>query len=189
MGEACDGADAVQHAVNLRPDIAILDFSMPGMNGPAAALQIARSVPETSVVILTVHDSEQILQQVLEAGVRGLVLKSDADRTLLDAVDAVSKGRTFFSAQMSELLHKPSFTLRLKPLPLGQFRAVHLTVREREVMGLLAEGLTSRAAAMRLHISTRTVETHRVNINRKLGLNSIADLVRYAMRNGITAHG
>src|SRR6202012_1537653 len=104
VGEASNGADAVQKAVSLRPDIAILDFSMPELNGPEAAAQIAKQVPETGVVVLTMHDSDQVMREVLQAGARGLVLKSDADRDLLEAVDAVSKKRHFFTKRLSELV-------------------------------------------------------------------------------------
>src|ERR1700723_2806057 len=104
VGEACDGADAVRKAVSLRPDIAILDFSMPELNGPGAAAQIAKQVPETGVVVLTMHDSEQVMREVLQAGAGGLGLKSDADRDLLEAVEAVAKKRHFFTKRLSELV-------------------------------------------------------------------------------------
>src|SRR6266481_184323 len=104
VGEACNGADAVRMVVSLRPDVAILDFSMPELNGPGAAAQIAEKVPETGVVVLTMHDSEQVMREVLQSGARGLVLKSDADRDLLEAVEAVAKKRHFFTTRLSELV-------------------------------------------------------------------------------------
>jgi len=187
VGEACDGADAVQKATRLRPDIAILDYSMPVMNGPTAAALIAEQVPEIGVIVLTMHDSEQVIREVLKAGARGMVLKSDADRNLLDAVEAVAAKRHFFTPRVSEILL--SEYLREKPvlLPTVRGEAALLTPREREILLLLADGGTSKAIAARLEISVRTIESHRNNINRKLGFASIADLVRYAIRHGIVA--
>jgi DNA-binding NarL/FixJ family response regulator len=188
VGEACNGTDAVQKAVSLRPDVAILDFSMPELNGPGAAAQIAKQAPETGVVVLTMHDSEQVMREVLQAGARGLVLKSDADRDLLEAVDAVAKKRHFFTTRLSELVlggylaGTSAAKMKLKS-KVGQ-----LTQREREVMRLLADGLSSKETAGQLQISTRTVESHRININRKLGFNSIASLVHYAIRHGIVGN-
>jgi DNA-binding NarL/FixJ family response regulator len=188
VGEACNGTDAVQKAVSLRPDVAILDFSMPELNGPGAAAQIVKQAPETGVVVLTMHDSEQVMREVLQAGARGLVLKSDADRDLLEAVDAVAKKRHFFTTRLSELVlggylaGTSAAKMKLKS-KVGQ-----LTQREREVMRLLADGLSSKETAGQLQISTRTVESHRININRKLGFNSIANLVHYAIRHGIVGN-
>jgi DNA-binding NarL/FixJ family response regulator len=186
VGEACNGADAVRKAVSLRPDVAILDFSMPELNGPGAAAQIAEKVPETGVVVLTMHDSELVMREVLQSGARGLVLKSDADRDLLEAVDAVARKRHFFTTRLSELvlggyLARPGAKDKVKR------RVAQLTERECEVVRLLADGMSSKEAATRLQISIRTVESHRINISRKLGFNSIAKLVHYAIRNGIVA--
>jgi DNA-binding NarL/FixJ family response regulator len=186
VAEACNGIEAVQKAVSLRPDVAILDFSMPDLNGPGAAAQIADKVPETRVVVLTMHDSEQVMREVLQSGARGLVLKSDADRDLLDAVEAVARKRHFFTTRLSELvlggfLAGPALKHKVKR------KVAQLTERECEVVRLLADGMSSKEAATRLQISIRTVESHRINISRKLGLNSIAKLVHYAIRHGIVA--
>jgi DNA-binding NarL/FixJ family response regulator len=188
VGEACNGVDAVRKAVNLRPDVAILDFSMPELNGPEAATLIAEQSPETGVVVLTMHDSEQVMRQVLQSGARGMVLKSDADRDLLEAVESVSRKRHFFTSRLSDLvlggyLGGTSTIAKSKSKAASQ-----LTERECEVMRLLADGMSSKEAAMRLQISIRTVESHRININRKLGFHSVANLVRYAIRHGIVAH-
>jgi DNA-binding NarL/FixJ family response regulator len=187
VGEACNGAEAVQKAVSLKPDIAILDFSMPELNGPGAAAQIAEKVPETGVVVLTMHDSEQVMREVLQSGARGLVLKSDADCDLLEAVEAVARKRHFFTTRLSELvlggyLAGPAAKDKAKS------KVAQLTERECEVVRLLANGMSSKEAATRLQISIRTVESHRINISRKLGFNSIAKLVHYAIRHGIIAH-
>jgi DNA-binding NarL/FixJ family response regulator len=183
VGEACNGAEGVRMAETLRPDIAILDFSMPLMNGPAATAEIRKNVPGVAVIILTMHESERVDREVRQAGARGLVLKSDADRSLLGAVEAVSEGRRFFPMPISPApgADRPAYAAPLQ----GNGARIRLTPREAEIMRLLSDGLTSRAAATRLQISIRTVESHRININRKLGFTSIADLVRYAMRHGI----
>jgi len=187
VGEACNGADAVQKAVSLRPDVAILDFSMPELNGPAAAAQIAEKVPQTGVVVLTMHDSEQVMREVLQAGARGLVLKSDADRDLLEAVEAVAKKRHFFTTRLSDLV-LGGYLAGTSTKHKEESKVARLTERECEVMRLLADGMSSKEAATRLQISIRTVESHRINISRKLGFNSIAKLVHYAIRHGIVAH-
>jgi DNA-binding NarL/FixJ family response regulator len=187
VGEASNGLDAVEMAVALKPDVAILDFSMPGLNGPDATAHIVSQSPKTAVIVLTMHDSEAVIREVLRAGARGFVLKSDADRDLLAAVEAVGENRIFFAARVSQLItgyltgNKTSTTT-------GRKNPGQLTEREHEVMRLLADGMTSKEAAMQLGISIRTVESHRINISRKLGFSSIADLVRYAIRNGVVAH-
>ncbi len=188
VGEASNGIDAVEMAVSLKPDIAILDFSMPGLNGPEIAKQIVEKVPQTGMVVLTMHDSEQVIREVLHAGARGFVLKSDADRDLLAAVEAVAENRHFFASRVAELILREYLTGNTVPAITGKRTVSQLTEREGEVMRLLADGKTSKQVAMQLQISIRTVESHRINISRKLGFSSIADLVRYAIRNGIVAH-
>jgi DNA-binding NarL/FixJ family response regulator len=187
VGEACNGADAVQKAVSLRPDVAILDFSMPELNGPGAAAQITEKVPDTGVVVLTMHDSEQVMREVLQSGARGLVLKSDADRDLLEAVEAVARKRYFFTTRLSELV-LDGYLVGTPAKDKAKNKEAQLTERECEVVRLLADGMSSKEAATRLQISIRTVESHRINISRKLGFNSIAKLVHYAIRHGIVAH-
>ena len=187
VGEACNGADAVQKAVSLRPDVAILDFSMPELNGPGAAAQITEKVPDTGVVVLTMHDSEQVMREVLQSGARGLVLKSDADRDLLEAVEAVARKRYFFTTRLSELV-LDGYLVGTPAKDKAKNKEAQLTERECEVVRLLADGMSSKEAATRLQISIRTVESHRINISRKLGFNSITKLVHYAIRHGIVAH-
>ena len=187
VGEASNGLDAVEMAITLRPDIAILDFSMPGLNGPRAAAFISSQVPDTGVIVLTMHDPESVIREVLRAGARGFVLKSDADRDLLLAVEAVAENRHFFAARVSQLI--TDYLRGGKVLEeTRKGGAAQLTEREHEVMRLLADGMTSKEVASLLQISIRTVESHRINMSRKLGFNSVADLVRYAIRNGIAAH-
>jgi DNA-binding NarL/FixJ family response regulator len=187
VGEASNGLDAVEMAVSLRPDIVILDFCMPGLNGPGAAAFISSQLPDTGVIVLTMHDSESVIREVLRAGARGFVLKSDADHDLLVAVETVAEKRHFFAARVSRLI--TGYLTGDKMLAAtSKGSAAQLTEREHEVMRLLADGMTSKEAARELQISIRTVESHRINISRKLGFTSIADMVRYAIRNGIVAH-
>jgi DNA-binding NarL/FixJ family response regulator len=160
---------------------------MPELNGPAAAAQIAEKVPQTGVVVLTMHDSEQVMREVLQAGARGLVLKSDADRDLLEAVEAVAKKRHFFTTRLSDLV-LGGYLAGTSTKHKEKSKVARLTERECEVMRLLADGMSSKEAATRLQISIRTVESHRINISRKLGFNSIAKLVHYAIRHGIVPH-
>lgn len=187
VGEACDGVDAVRQAVCLKPDVAILDFSMPRMNGPEASAQITERLPDTAVIILTVHDSDEVIDEVLRSGARGLVLKSDADRILVGAVDAIVEERHFFMHRRSDVMMEgyPGSPGAGRP----RRRSPHpqLTEREEEVVRLLASGFANKEIAHQLQISTRTVESHRININRKLSFNSLAELVRYAIRNGIVS--
>ncbi|HXC96089.1 MAG TPA: response regulator transcription factor [Edaphobacter sp.] len=188
VAEAVNGAEAVQKTVDLRPDIAILDFSMPELNGPGAAAQIVKHSPETGVVVLTMHDSEQVMRETLQAGARGLVLKSDADRDLVEAVEAVARKRHFFTPRMSEMMLGGYLSAGTPHAFNAKNKEAQLTDRERQVMRLLANGMSSKQVASQLQISIRTVECHRININRKLGFNSVAKLVHYAIQHGIIAH-
>jgi len=182
--EAENGRDAVEKAGELKPDVAVLDISMPVLNGIEATRQIRRHSPETEVLILTMHDSDQMVQQVLEAGARGYVLKDDADRVLLEAVQAVQRHHEFFSTRVAQSL-PPASRPGLHPdAPVVRTRG-KLTQREREIVQLLAEGKSNKEVAGVLNISVRTAETHRANIMLKLNLHSIVELVHYAMRNGI----
>ena len=188
VGDASNGVEAVELSLKLRPDVVILDFFMPKLNGAEAAAQIFDKLPGTAVVVLTMDDSDQVIRDVLRAGVRGLVLKSDADRDLLEAVKAVIEGRHFFTGKVTKQILGGYLTGGSEPATKAKKPGTMLTEREREVMRLLAEGMTSREVAGQLEISIRTVEAHRINISRKLSFSSIADLVRYAIRNGIVAH-
>jgi len=155
---------------------------MPSLNGLDATHQILAAAPETSVLILTMHDSEQVVREVLAAGALGFLLKSDAGRDLVTAVEELQNRRTFFTTKVAHLvlegyLH-PSTDGDRSPRSL-------LTPREREVIQLLAEGKTSKEVATTLNLSVKTAETHRTNLMRKLDLHSVVDLTLYAVRNGI----
>jgi len=181
--EAKDGREAVEFADSLRPDILLLDIGMPNLNGLDAAKQILATNPDARILILTVHDTEQIVREVLAAGARGFLLKSDAGRDLVAAVEALQRRRSFFTSKVSEMMLEGY----LRPHsdsddPTGQ-RV--LTPREREVIQLVAEGKTTKEVASVLSLSVKTAETHRTNLMRKLDLHSVADLTLYAVRNGI----
>jgi len=180
--EAIDGREAVEKAKRLSPDVIILDIGMPGLNGLESARQIRKALPDSEVLILTMHDSEQVVREVLAAGARGYVLKSDAGRDLVSAVEALSHHKTFFTTSVAELVLQKY--LRGGPEATAE-EASTLTPREREVVQLLAEGRSNKEVASTLNISVKTAETHRTNIMRKLDCHSLSDLVRYAVRNNI----
>ncbi|WP_263416445.1 response regulator [Terriglobus albidus] len=183
IAEASNGLEAAEKIEQLQPDIAIVDFSMPLLDGSAVASRSVQSSPKTSVIVLTMHDSERIAYQVLQSGAKGFVLKSDADHNLIEAVNAVSRSEHFFTKTATNLLMRGILNKNGTEKASAKTEP-SLSAREEQVLCLLAEGTTSKEAAARLGISVRTVESHRIRINRKLGLDSIADLVRYAIRNG-----
>jgi DNA-binding NarL/FixJ family response regulator len=180
--EAKDGREAVELATNSKPDIVLLDIGMPNLNGLDAARQILAMSPTIRILILTMHDAEQVVREVLAAGARGFVLKSDAARDLVAAVDALQHRRTFFTTRVTQMVLNGYLHQEKESQPLA--KAV-LTPREREVIQLLAEGKTSKEVAVALKLSVKTAETHRTNLMRKLDLHSVADLTLYAIRNGI----
>ena len=180
--EARDGREAVEKARQFGPDLAILDFSMPELNGLEAARQIREALPRTEVLILTMHEPDSLVRDVLAAGARGFILKSDAGRVLVQAVEALLNHKLFFTAKVSELVLQGF----LKPAEVGAAeQGPRLTPREREIVQLIAEGRSSKEIGVRLDISEKTVETHRANLMRKLDLRSVSDVVRYAIRNRI----
>jgi DNA-binding NarL/FixJ family response regulator len=179
VGEAADGRSAFELARETSPDITILDYSLPEMNGLDLAHLLKQTFPRVEILLYTMHDREEIIMDVLRAGVRGFVLKSDAERHVLAALDALSIHRPYFSGAISEaLLDK---FLESKPHP----HASSITHREREVVQQIAEGRINKEIAEVLSISVKTVETHRASAMHKLNLRTTADLVRYAIRNNI----
>jgi DNA-binding NarL/FixJ family response regulator len=179
--EASDGREAVEKANQVKPDIIILDIGMPNLNGLAATRQILKIDERQKVIILTVTDSEQVIREVLAAGARGFVLKSDAARDLITAVEALQKDRTFFTPRVGQMVLTGYLNGQSRHEPI----IPSLTPREREVVQLLAEGKSTKEVAAMLGLSTKTAETHRSNIMRKLGLHSVSELVMYAVRNNI----
>ena len=182
-GEAADGRAAVDLAQKLAPDMVVMDIGMPQLNGIEAARQILERTRGIEVLMLSVHDSEQAVREVIGAGARGYVLKSDAGRDLVAAVEALLRRESFFSPSVAMSVRaaalKISAPTRASLRPAGV-----LTRREREVLQLLAEGRANKAVAKLLGISVKTAETHRARIMRKLRFKSLAELVRYAIRNG-----
>jgi DNA-binding NarL/FixJ family response regulator len=182
-GEATNGRQAVEMAISLRPNIAILDLTMPQLNGLEATRQIKKAAPTVEVLIFTMHESEQLIREVLSAGARGFLLKSDASRHIIAAVEALARRRPFFSWKASETMLE-SF-LADTPARTTAGPTDPLTAREREIVQLLAEGNSSKKIAAILDISVKTVDTHRSTILRKLDAHSIVDIVHYAIRNNL----
>lgn len=179
VAEAQDGREALDLAIETKPDIAIVDYSIPIMNGAQLTRHICAESPGTQVLIFTMHDSDVLIREVLTAGARGFLVKSDADRTLLAALDALARRQPYFTGQINEAL------LKLYLAQPGGTETSTLTPREREVVQLIAEGNSSKEASRILNISLKTVETHRAAVMHKLNLSTTAALVRYAIRNKI----
>lgn len=178
--ESADGRDAVEKATKFKPDVAVLDIGMPLLNGVDTTRRIRSASPSTEILILTMHESDDLVQQVVEAGARGYILKDDADRVLLAAVDAVRHHKPYFSTRVST----PPSADPL-PSPDASRSRLRLTPRERETLQLLAEGKSNKEVASLLGISVNTAEAHRANIMLKLNVHSLAELVHYAIRNNI----
>jgi DNA-binding NarL/FixJ family response regulator len=181
-GEATTGRDAVDQSRRLRPDVVVMDLSLPELNGLDATRQILKEAPDAEVLVLTMHHSEELARDVLQAGARGFVLKSDADENLITAVDSLRQHKPFLTATVTEFV-LDDYVRRGDAL--DDLAPVALTTREREVIQLIAEGQSNKEAASTLGISVKTIEAHRANVMRKLHLRSVSDLVRYAIRNKI----
>jgi DNA-binding NarL/FixJ family response regulator len=181
-GEAADGREAVEKCRQLKPDLLILDICMPRLNGMDAARQILKDNPAQAILVLTAVDSEQVVQDCLEAGVRGWVLKSDGTYDMMTAVEALQRHKSIFSARISDLLTEVYKRHRGDP---SAAKVARLSPREREVVQLLGEGKTSKEVATMLGVTLKTLKTHRGNVMLKLKLHSIAELVLYAVRNEI----
>jgi DNA-binding NarL/FixJ family response regulator len=183
--EAADGREAVEKAKQFKPDVVILDVGMPNLNGLAATRQLADYDPNYKIIVLTITDSDQVIREALNAGARGFVLKSDAVRDLVAAIEALQRGQMFFTSRVNEMV-LAGFLEKGVAAPRGGLPTFpNLTPREKEVIQLLAEGKSSKEVATALNLSTKTAETHRSNIMRKLGFHSIRDLVLYAVKNNI----
>jgi DNA-binding NarL/FixJ family response regulator len=179
VAEAADGIEAVELALRERPDICILDVAMPRMTGLQATVEIRAHAPEVAVLVLSMHDDERYLFEALQAGAAGYVLKREADRALVEALRAVARGEPFMTNAAERSLVREwmadDSTGPKEPL----------TLREREVLKLIAEAHTNREIGELLHLASKTVESHRANLLRKLGMRDRVELVRYAIRRGL----
>ena len=182
--EAIDGREAVKKANQLKPDIIIVDIAMPNLNGLEATRQILQRLTSSQVLVLTMYESEQIVREVLEAGARGYVLKSDAGRDLISAVEALQRKETFFTSTVAEMVLNAFRRRKLRTSEDGRTLEV-LTTRERELVQLLAGGKSTKEVAAILNLSTKTAETHRSNVMHKLRIHSAGELVLYAIRHNI----
>jgi DNA-binding NarL/FixJ family response regulator len=182
-GEATTGREAVEQNRQLRPDVIVMDLSLPELNGLDATRQILKDTPGTQVLVLTMHQSEQLARDVLQAGARGYVLKADADESLLAAVDSLRQHKPFLTSAVTEFVLDDY--LRRGDTAADAVVPVAVTGREREIIQLVAEGRSNKEAASTLGVSVKTIEAHRANVMRKLHLRSVSDLVRYAIRNKI----
>jgi DNA-binding NarL/FixJ family response regulator len=181
VGEATDGRELIELAGQLRPDIALLDISMPGLNGLEAAARIREQLPATRVIILSMHANEGYVRQALKAGATGYLLKSADAAELRAALQAVSKGEVFLSSAVSKQVVKAFVDGSADvPSPLEA-----LTTRQREILQLIAEGRSTKEIAFTLDISAKTVETHRAQIMERLEIHDVAGLVRFAIRTGL----
>jgi len=184
-GEAMSGREAVDLAREMQPDVAIIDLMMPDLNGLGVTSQIRKASERTQVLIFTMHHNETLIHGVLEAGARGYLLKTDAEQHVVTAVETLLRGQPYFSAQVSETVLE-GFLRSGRHAAADSAVVPRLTPREREIIQLLAEGHRNKKIAQMLGISIKTVETHRTALMRKIGVRSIVELVRYAVRNNLT---
>ena len=180
--EAASGREAVERAVQTRPQVAVIDFSMPDLNGIEATRRIREMAPDTEILIFTMHESEELIRAALLAGARGYLLKSEASRQLIPAVESLAKHKPYFSGRVSEVVLE-GFLKEGQTAP--AMASDRLSSREREIVQLLAEGRSNKEIARDLALSVKTVETHRSSVMRKLGISSLVELVRWAVRNRI----
>jgi len=183
VAEAADGREAVERAEATRPDIVVLDIAMPKMSGIEAAQRIRTLLPQAAIVILSMHSDEGYVLRALKAGAKGYLLKDSAESDLIDAIKAVSDGKAFFSPEISKILVEDYVRDMRKRGAEDSYEL--LTSREREVLHLLAEGKSNKDIATLLDLSLYTVETHRRNLQEKLNLHSLAELILYAVRKGV----
>jgi DNA-binding NarL/FixJ family response regulator len=184
MAEASDGREAVEKAKEMKPDVAVLDISMPSLNGLEAARQMLKNDAHAKIVIFTALESDALIREVLDVGARGYVLKTDASCDLVTAVNAVRSNKTFFTSKVAQIVLDGYLDKKQRKQDANAPKS-RLTPRQREVVQLLAEGQSSKEVAVALGLSVKTAETHRANIMRRLDCHSVSELVRYAVRNNI----
>lgn len=185
VGEAANGEEAIRSTGELNPDVIVIDLSMPKLSGIEAIKIIRKKFPQTKVLVLTMHENEEYVLQIFKAGASGYVLKTAGKEELTGAIRAVAKGDRYFSSRVSEVLAE-GLTRRKKAVQTdGSSTDIALTRREKEILALVADGLTNQEIGKKLFISHRTVDTHRTNIMQKLDIHDVANLVRYAVHHGI----
>lgn len=180
-GVAATGREAVEQAIALEPDVVVMDMTMPELNGLDAAQQIRRRLPQTEIIIFTAHQTDELIREVFEAGAKSFIFKSEAHHFLVAAIQSLSEHKPFFTNKVAEVLFAEIIN-RSGATPHAAETSKRLSAREREVVQLLAEGKSNKDVAGTLGISIRTAETHRASVLRKLSLDSLASLVRYAIR-------
>lgn len=185
VAEAANGREAVAKAIELKPDVAVVDIGMPELNGIEATRQIRDAVPETKILVLTLNESNQVIRRALEAGANGYLLKSDLSESLPMAVEAIMAGKRFLTSKVSEIVLE-GFLKSKGQHQVKESKNTRTTPRENEIIQLLSVGKSNKEIAALLQISARTVETHRSKIMLKIGVHSLAELVHYALRHGLT---
>jgi two-component system nitrate/nitrite response regulator NarL len=184
-GEAGNGEDAIKLYISVKPDLVIMDISMPGMNGIEATRIIKEKDPEAKILILTMHDNQEYLNQIIRSGAKGFILKNTDKEELLEAVKTVASGENFFSKDISKLIIDNYIRSAKEQEKSDGFKEVPLTKREIEILKLIASGYSNQEIANILYISYNTVDTHRKNIMHKLSIKNTAGLVRYAIEKGL----
>jgi len=184
VGEAEDGEEAIRKTKELKPDVVVIDLSMPKINGIEAAKIISKECPESRVLVLTMHENEEYVYQIFRSGANGYILKNANRNEITTAIRAVAKGERFFSSRVSEIMVE-GYLRKAEEREKGTDSSdVELTTREREVLSLIAEGCNNQQIGDKLFISPRTVDTHRTNIMQKLDIHDAANLVKYALEHG-----
>ena len=183
VGEAADGRDAVSLTQQLRPDVVVMDVTMPSLNGIEATKQILHELPKVKVLALSVHVDRRYALSMLDAGAMGYLIKDSAGEELYRALESVERGETYLSPPIAKMLVD---SYRSRHFPTETQASTALTAREREIVQLLAEGNTSKEIAAQLHLSVATVDTHRRQLMKKLDVHSVAELTKYAIREGLT---
>lgn len=183
VAEASDGRQAVQQAEESQPDVAVVDIAMPNLSGIEAAQRIVTALPNTAIVILSMHSDEGYVLRALKAGAKGYLLKDSAEGDLIEAIKAVHQGKTFFSPEISKMLVE-DYVREIRTRGAEDSYDL-LTPREREILQLLAERKSNKEIALALNLSPYTIETHRRNLQEKLNLHSLAELILYAVRKGV----
>ncbi|MPM25800.1 Oxygen regulatory protein NreC [bioreactor metagenome] len=181
VGEAADGQEAYRKIIELKPDIAILDISIPQLNGIDLAIKLRHEPIDLRIIIMTMHKSESYAAAALRAGVRGYILKDNALEELIECIDSVSNGNLYLSPSVTQMVVEGYIKNASDETPKDET----LSTREREILQLLAEGKSNKDVSEILNLSIKTVETHRNNIMRKLGIKNVVGLVLYAVRNGL----